>query len=72
MIYYHCASRAQVFNELSIAKDWRRNLCTFLAERQNEDGSFLNPQGRLMKEDDPILCSALALIALSHAAMGED
>lgn len=71
MIYYHCAARAQVFNELAIAKDWRRNLCTFLAERQNEDGSFLNPQGRLMKEDDPILCSALALIALNHAAMGE-
>ena len=72
MIYYHCAARAQVFNELAIAKDWRRNLCAFLAERQNEDGSFLNPQGRLMKEDDPILCSALALIALNHAAMGED
>ncbi|MFP6894071.1 MAG: prenyltransferase/squalene oxidase repeat-containing protein [Opitutales bacterium] len=71
MIYYHCAARAQVFNELAIAKDWRRNLCTFLAERQNEDGSFLNPQGRLMKEDDPILCSALALIALNHAAMGK-
>ena len=70
MIYYHCAARAQVFNELSIAKDWRRNLCTFLAERQNEDGSFLNPQGRLMKEDDPILCSTLALIALSHAVKG--
>ena len=72
MIYYHCAARAQVFNELAIAKDWRKNLRTFLAERQNEDGSFLNPQGRLMKEDDPILCSALALIALNHAAMGED
>ena len=72
MIYYHCAARAQVFNELAIAKDWRRNLRIFLAERQNEDGSFLNPQGRLMKEDDPILCSALALIALNHAAMGED
>ena len=71
MIYYHCAARAQVFNELAIAKDWRKNLRTFLAERQNEDGSFLNPQGRLMKEDDPILCSALALIALNHAAMGE-
>ncbi len=71
MIYYHCAARAQVFNQLAIAEDWRKNLCTFLAERQNEDGSFLNPQGRLMKEDDPILCSALALIALNHAAMGE-
>jgi len=71
MIYYHCATRAQVFNQLAIAEDWRRNLRIFLAERQNEDGSFLNPQGRLMKEDDPILCSALALIALNHAAMGE-
>jgi hypothetical protein len=71
MIYYHCAARAQVFYQLAIAEDWRKNLRTFLAERQNEDGSFLNPQGRLMKEDDPILCSALALIALNQAAMGE-
>ena len=70
MIYYHCAARAEVFNKLAITGDWSRELHAFLSERQSEDGSFLNPYGRLMKEDDPILCSTLALIALSHAVKG--
>jgi hypothetical protein len=67
MIYYHCAARAEVFNKLAIAGDWSRELHAFLSERQSDNGSFVNPQGRLMKEDDPILCSTLALIALSNA-----
>ena len=67
MIYYHCAARAEVFNKLAITGDWSRELHVFLSEKQREDGSFLNPYGRLMKEDDPILCSTLALIALSNA-----
>jgi len=67
MIYYHCAARAEACNTLGIAGDWKQELLAFLSERQSEDGSFVNPHGRLMKEDDPILCSALALIALNHA-----
>ncbi|MBT5910295.1 MAG: terpene cyclase/mutase family protein [Opitutae bacterium] len=67
MIYYHCATRSEVFNKLAIAGDWNQALHAFLSERQSEDGSFVNLHGRLMKEDDPILCSTLALIALSNA-----
>ncbi|MFP6885926.1 MAG: prenyltransferase/squalene oxidase repeat-containing protein [Opitutales bacterium] len=68
MIYYHLAVRAQAHAAINLPGNWRKTLFAFLSAKQNPDGSFLNPEGRLMKEDDPILCSALATLALSNAA----
>ena len=68
MIYYHLAVRAQAHAAINLPGNWRKTLIAFLSTKQNPDGSFLNPRGRLMKEDDPILCSALATLALSNTA----
>jgi hypothetical protein len=67
MIYYHVSARSEAYAKLNWPGNWREDLCGFLANAQRRDGSFVNPEGLLMKEDDPILCSALALTALSHA-----
>lgn len=45
--------------------DWRAELVAELAERQKEDGSFVNPEARWM-EGDANLVTGYALLALSH------
>jgi len=65
--YYHFAVRAQCYAALDWSGDWRRELRDELARRQESDGSFVNREGILMKEDDPILCTALAVLALGFA-----
>jgi hypothetical protein len=67
MIYYHVSARSEAYAKLDWPGNWRESLSGFLAKAQHPDGSFVNPEGLLMKEDDPILCSALALTALGHA-----
>ena len=59
--------RAEAYSALDMPGDWRKPLTRFLSDNQLPDGSFLNPVGRLMKEDDPMLCTAFAVIALNHA-----
>jgi hypothetical protein len=67
MIYYHLAARSETYAKLDWPGNWRQDLTNFLASAQRPDGSFSNPEGLLMKEDDPILCSALVVSALGHA-----
>jgi hypothetical protein len=64
MRYYHLMVRAEAYAALDMSGHWRKTLVRFLADKQLPDGSFLNPEGRLMKEDDPMLCTAFAVIAL--------
>lgn len=45
------------------AGDWRERLCAELLPRQRADGSFVG-HSDLMKEDDPLVASLLALFAL--------
>lgn len=47
--------------------DWANELIDRLAELQNEDGSFRSIDDRWM-ENNPVLITAYALIALQHAA----
>ncbi len=47
-------------------RDWRRDLVDKLASLQNEDGSFRSVDQRWM-ENDPVLITAYALIALREA-----
>ncbi len=49
------------------ARDWRRDLTARLAALQEPDGSFRVVDERWM-EDNPVLITAYALIALKHAA----
>jgi hypothetical protein len=63
--FYHFAARAECYAALDWPGDWRRVLREILAKLQRPDGSFVNREGFLMKEDDPILCTALAVLALA-------
>ena len=66
MRYYHLAVRAEAYASLNEPGPWRQNLVNFLSAKQRTDGSFLNPEGKLMKEDDPILTTTYAVLALAH------
>jgi hypothetical protein len=47
---------------------WRLDFLRALGELRRVDGMFANPPGFLMKEDDPMIASALVLEALVAAA----
>jgi hypothetical protein len=64
--FTHLASRAKAWNALGGPSGWRGALAAHLAELQREDGSFANAGAHLMKEDDPLLCTGLALLAAAH------
>ena len=49
-----------------VSHDWRADLVAALAERQQGDGSWINPADRWM-EGDPRLVTSYALLALSYA-----
>ncbi|MBA4015980.1 MAG: hypothetical protein C0483_02205 [Pirellula sp.] len=65
--FYHYAVRAECYRALHWPGPWESDLQSGLRMEQRADGSFVNRAGFLMKEDDPILCTALAVIAMSAA-----
>lgn len=65
LFYYHLAIRGEVARALDSGESIAEPLSSLLTERQRDDGSFVNPDGTLMKEDCPILATALAVIALT-------
>jgi squalene-hopene/tetraprenyl-beta-curcumene cyclase len=66
--YYHFAVRAEAYDVLDWPGDWRARLGAVIGVHQLADGSFRNAASPLMKEDDPLLCTALAATALAHCA----
>jgi len=66
--FYHYAVRAEAYAALDWPGDWRIKLAAEVTRHQADDGSFRNTVSPLMKEDDPILATALAAIALTHCA----
>ncbi len=62
--YYHLAVRAEVEAALGRGGRLRVGIAQELRTRQRPDGSFANEQNHLMKEDDPLLATALAVVAL--------
>ena len=65
MFYYHLAVRSELYSQTGWPEGFRRKMWDLLNARQREDGSFANPEGALNKEDDPLLATALAIIALN-------
>ncbi|EMI16904.1 cycloartenol synthase-like protein [Rhodopirellula maiorica SM1] len=65
--FYHQAVRAEAYWRLGIGGDWAEQLIERLQRHQRSDGSIINQQSGLMKENDPLMCSALALIAAHYA-----
>jgi squalene-hopene/tetraprenyl-beta-curcumene cyclase len=64
--YYHFAVRAEVYDALDFPAAEKLALAEKVAALQQPDGSFINAGSPLMKEDDPLLATSLAIIALSH------
>jgi hypothetical protein len=64
--FYHYAVRAEVYAALDFPADERRAFAENVAALQRPDGSFVNTASLLMKEDEPLLATALAVVALSH------
>lgn len=67
MLYYYLAASAQAFRAAkSGPPGWKDGMVRALIGRQREDGSFRNASF-LMKEDDPLIATTLALLALEAA-----
>jgi len=68
MLYYYLAASAQAFRQTGGGPgSWKADLIRSLGSRQRLDGSFKNASF-LMKEDDPMIATTFALIALVNAA----
>jgi hypothetical protein len=70
--FYHYAVRAEVYQRLGWPADERLRLATAVAAKQDPDGSFVNRESALMKEDDAVMCTALAVTALSNCLAIEE
>jgi hypothetical protein len=67
MLYYYLAASARAFRAAkSGPPGWKDEMIRSLAGLQGEDGSFKNPSF-LMKEDDPLIATSFALLALTSA-----
>ncbi|MGI8979920.1 MAG: prenyltransferase/squalene oxidase repeat-containing protein [Pirellulaceae bacterium] len=66
--FYHLAARGELYAALNWPGDWRTVLRGLVSAEQQVDGSFRNSLSSLMKEDDPILATTLAAIALRSTA----
>lgn len=64
LFYYYLYSLTSALKRAGKAGDgFREAVANRLAQLQAPDGTWFNPNG-MMKEDDPILCTCLALLAL--------
>jgi squalene-hopene/tetraprenyl-beta-curcumene cyclase len=70
--YYHTMAKCldalgidEVVDSQGVRHDWRSDLTTALARRQQPDGSWVNSQDRWM-EKDPALVTGYALLTLSY------
>ena len=66
MIYYHLWVRAEVYAALDWSGEWKTEMKEILRGKQQNDGSFSNPLGAANKEDDPILATAMMVMAMRH------
>jgi hypothetical protein len=68
MLYYYLAASAQAFRAAKAGPSgWKDEMVRALIGRQREDESFKNASF-LMKEDDPLIATTLALLALNSSA----
>jgi squalene-hopene/tetraprenyl-beta-curcumene cyclase len=72
LYFYYCCSVSQAFRMLGLQEmqtvagrvSWAAALADELLQRQRPDGSWINP-GRAVREDEPVLATSFATIALS-------
>ena len=66
MVFYHLAVRAEVYKAMNFNGSWKTEMNDIISNEQRADGSFSNPNGGPNKEDDPLLATVLAVIALTN------
>jgi len=64
--FYYSGVSALALSRVKTDKDWRKPLREFLLQSQRADGSFANAN-LVVKEDDPLIATPLALLALIHS-----
>ena len=64
LFFYHIAVRVQAYKILGLDGTWQEDVQLLLSPIQEADGSFSNPWGAPNKEDDPLLATTFAVIAL--------
>lgn len=65
--FYHYAVRGEAYRALEFSNGERARLAAAVAKLQRPDGSFVNTASTLMKEDCPVMCTGLAVMALANA-----
>ncbi|MCZ6691773.1 MAG: terpene cyclase/mutase family protein [Planctomycetota bacterium] len=65
--FYHLAVRSEVYAEMGGPAGWKEKAGRILAPLQLPDGSYVNKASHLMKEDDPLLATTLAVVAMLSA-----
>lgn len=65
MHYYHLAVRAESMSAARIDGTWKQQIANLLMDEQLYGGYFVNPLGGPNKEDDPLLATIFAVIAMS-------
>jgi squalene-hopene/tetraprenyl-beta-curcumene cyclase len=72
--YYYAASASKALRAAGVkeagGKPWAGSLAAELAKRQQDDGSWTNPV-ELVRENDPVVATASAVIALANCAAAE-
>jgi hypothetical protein len=63
--FYHLAVRAEAYAAIGLSDRMSVEVPRILGPRQRADGGFVNDRNHLMKEDDPLLATALAVVALT-------
>jgi hypothetical protein len=63
--FYQLAAFSEAASAIGL-DGWKEPFAKRLLELQRADGSFVNLDSALMKEDDPVLATTLALISLSR------
>ncbi len=69
MQFYHLSVRAEVYEALGLKNEWPIQMENLLVQLQRKDGSFLNPKGGPNKENDPLLATAFAIMALEKCGV---
>jgi hypothetical protein len=64
---YYRAVAADVFSRFGGPDGWREQIVEAVIKEQLSDGSWVS-ESALQKEDEPILATGFALLALAHAS----
>jgi len=61
MRYYHLMVRSEVLVQMGADTYWDQQVISWLGTQQLPNGSFINEQGMISKEDEPLLTTTMAL-----------